>query len=98
MSRPLRLLPEARAEYDDAIDWYEARQPGLGQQFVVRIGEVFRRIAANPRVHAKVYHEARKAVVKQFPFVVIYQEDAGEVIVISVFHTSRDPSEWQSRV
>lgn len=59
---------------------------------------MFRRIAADPRIHAKVYYDVRKAVVKQFPFVVIYQEDPGEVVVISVFHTARDPSEWQSRV
>jgi plasmid stabilization system protein ParE len=98
MSFPLRLLPEARAEYDEAADWYERQRPGLGLTFISRVREVFQRIAVNPRLHAVVYQDIRKAVVKQFPFIVLYREDAGEVIVVSVFHTARDPSTWKSRV
>src|SRR4051812_43089952 len=98
MSLPLRLLPEARAEFDDAADRYELQQAGLGVDFVARVREVFQRIAANPRLHATVYRDVRKAVVRRFPYIVLYREEAGEVIVIPVFHTSRDPSIWQSRV
>ena len=98
MSLPLRLLPEAQAEYDAAADWYEDRAAGLGVDFVARVGAVFRRAAANPKLHAKVYGEVRKAVVTRFPYVVLYQEEPDEVLVISVFHTSRDPADWQSRL
>lgn len=45
-----------------------------------------------------MYKDARRAVVKRFPYVVIYQEMPTEVLVISVFHTSRDPKEWQRRI
>jgi plasmid stabilization system protein ParE len=98
MSYPIRLLPEAKAEFDAAADWYEQQQAGLGVDFVARIREVFNRIAANPQLHAAVYGDVRKAVVTQFPYVVLYREEAGEVVVIAVFHTARDPSIWQSRV
>ncbi len=47
---------------------------------------------------AAVYGDVRKAVVRRFPYVVLYREDAAEVVVIAVFHTSRDPSIWQARV
>ena len=97
MSLPVRLLPEARAEFDDAADWYEQKQAGLGVDFVAKVREVFDRIAANPALHAKVYHDVRKAVVARFPYLVLYREEPGEVLVISVFHTSRDPAVWQSR-
>ena len=98
MSLPVRLLPEAKAEFDAAADWYEQKRPGLGADFVARVGEALARIAVNPRLHHKVYHDVRKAVVKKFPYVVIYQEEPAEVLVISVFHTSRNPAVWQSRV
>jgi plasmid stabilization system protein ParE len=98
MSLPIRLLPEARAEFDNDVDRYELQQPGLGLDFVAKVRDVFRRIAANPRLHAVVYRDVRKAVVKRFPYIVLYREDAGEVIVVSVFHTSRDPADWQTRV
>lgn len=98
MTLPVRLLPDARAEHDADADWYEDQQSGLGVDFVRRIREVFTRISKQPRLHAKVYKDVRKAVVKRFPYIVLYQEEPTEILVIAVFNTSRDPKEWQSRV
>jgi len=70
----------------------------LAKDFVARIQTVVKRIATTPKMHATVHGEVRKAVVSRFPYIVLYREDAGELIVISVFHTSRDPADWQSRV
>ena len=98
MSLPIRLLPEAKAEFDAAADWYEGKWPGLGLDFVRRVREVLIRIAANPRLHATVYREVRKAIVRRFPYVVLYQEEVDEVLIVSIFHTARDPSAWKSRV
>jgi hypothetical protein len=30
--------------------------------------------------------------------VVLYQVDPTEIVIVSLFHTSRDPNEWKSRV
>jgi plasmid stabilization system protein ParE len=89
MSLQVRFLPEAQVEFDAAIDWYKDRGTNLAKDFVSRIQAVVKRIAATPKMHAAV---------SRFPYIVRYREDAGELIVISVFHTSRDPAEWQSRV
>ncbi len=98
MTLPPRLLPEARAEFDEAADWYESQKAGLGVDLVAKVGAVFKRIAVNPKLHAAVYNDVRKAVVARFPYVVLYREEAGVLIVISVFHTSRNPAVWKSRV
>lgn len=98
MNLPVRLLPEAKAEFDSAADWYEQQRAGLGIDFVARVREVLNRISANPQLHPIVYNDVRKAVGRRFPYVVLYREDAGEVVVIAVFHTARDPAIWQSRV
>ncbi len=98
MSLQVRFLPEAQAEFEAAIDWYKDRGADLARDFVSRIQAVVKRIASTPKMHAAVYGEVRKAVVSRFPYIVLYREDAGELIVVSVFHTSRDPAEWQSRV
>jgi plasmid stabilization system protein ParE len=97
MSLPIRFLPEAKAEFDDAADWYEQQQTGLGVDFIARVRQTLNRLAVNPLLHAVVYKDIRKAIVSRFPYVVLYREDSGELIVISVFHTSRDPSLWKSR-
>jgi toxin ParE1/3/4 len=98
MKRPVRLLPEARVEFNEATDWYEKQRAGLGTTFVTRTRAVLDRIADDPLRHAPVYLDVRKVLVAKFPYVVLYREELGEVIVVSVFHTSRDPSIWKSRV
>ncbi|HEV3386850.1 MAG TPA: type II toxin-antitoxin system RelE/ParE family toxin [Gemmata sp.] len=98
MSLPIAFIPEAREEFDSAVEWYENRADGLGRALRREINKVLERIATNPRVHAIVYQDVRKAVVRRFPYCVFYREDAGKLAVLSVFHTSRDPAEWYRRV
>lgn len=90
-------MPAAKQEFDAAADWYEQQQAGLGIDFVDRVRTVLHRIASDPGLHRAVYGDVRKAAVTRFPYVVLYREEPGEVIVISVFHTARDPSIWKSR-
>jgi plasmid stabilization system protein ParE len=43
------------------------------------------------------FGDVRKAVVNGFPYCLYYREEPSQVRVLAVFHTSRDPSIWQSR-
>ncbi len=98
MSLPIILRAEAEAEFDEAFDFYDGRQVGLGTEFVAEVQKAFDRLAANPRMHQEVFADIRKAVVRRFPYCVFYRPHADRVEVIAVFHTSRDPSVWQGRV
>jgi toxin ParE1/3/4 len=97
VSLPVVLRDEAQAEFDEAFDYYEGQQPGLGVDFVERVQRVFDRIAANPQLHGLVFADIRKAVVTRFPYCVFYRADASRVEVIAVFHSKRDPAIWQGR-
>jgi len=97
MSKPVVLRRVAREEFDEAADWYEARQPGLGLRFVAAVQVVFDRFSTNPQLHAVVRRDVRKAVVTGFPYTVYYREQQSRVVVIAVFHSSRDPAIWQGR-
>lgn len=98
MSLPTRFLPEAEDELDEAHDWYEAIRPGLGDALVNLVDAIVLRVAQLPTLHQIVYRDVRRAVVRGYPYVVLYREDAGELIVVAVFHTSRDPAIWQGRI
>jgi plasmid stabilization system protein ParE len=97
MTKRVVLRRAARAEFDEAGDWYERRQAGLGVAFATAVQEVFDRIAAQPQLHAIVLRDIRRAVVRGFPYCVYYRERPSTVVVLSVFHTSRDPSVWRGR-
>ncbi len=97
MSLPIVLRRQARAEFDQAFDWYERQKPGLGVEFAECVQRVFDRISTTPELHAVVYKDVRKALVRKFPYAVFYRIRAGRVVVLAVFHGKRDPSIWKSR-
>ncbi len=98
MSRAIRLRRIAQREYDEAVDWYETCQQGLGLRFVVAIRKIFEDIAAHPQSFPVVYPGVREAVLTKWPYVVYYEVHDEHILILAVFHASRDPSVWQERV
>lgn len=98
MNLPLVLRDAAQADFDEAFDYYEDRQPGLGVAFAERLQECLDRVAAQPQWHGLVFADVRQAMVKKFPFVVCYRLHSMRIEVIAVMHTSRDASHWHDRV
>jgi plasmid stabilization system protein ParE len=97
MSLPVVLRPEARAEFDDAFDWYEQQRPGLGVDFVTQVQEAFDRISAAPEQYAQIFHDIRRVVVRRFPYSIFYKVESQQVVVLAVFHSRRNPRIWQER-
>lgn len=97
MSLPLVLRRRSQAEADEAIDWYERQQVGLGVDFTNRVQAVFDRISATPEMYALVYRDVRKAHVRHLAYSVFYRIRADQVVVLAVFHNKRNPNIWKSR-
>jgi plasmid stabilization system protein ParE len=97
VSLPIVFRRAARAEFDDAADWYEQRRTGLGPAFTATVQRVLDRIAAQPDLFATVWADVREAPVGRFPYAVYYREEPSQLLVLSIFHTSRDPSIWKGR-
>jgi plasmid stabilization system protein ParE len=97
VSRPLVFRRVARSEYTRSIKWYEDQRPGLGTEFEAEVNAVLTAIADHPDRYAVADGDVREAPVHRFPYSVFYRVRGDRVIVLAVFHQSRDPSAWQSR-
>lgn len=97
MIRRFVVRPQADAELDEAAAWYAERSKGVAAEFVRVIDAAFSAIQRNPLEFPVVYREIRRAVVRRFPYTVLFTESAEEIVVLSVFHSRRDPKRWQSR-
>lgn len=97
MSQTVKFRRLARAEFDDATEWYERRQAGRGDVFTSAVRRVVVGIADAPELYAKVRGPVREAAVPGFPYAIYYVVGPTQVIVLAVFHTSRDPAGWQGR-
>ena len=98
MTLPVVFLDEARAEFDSAADWYNAQKPGLGVRFISFVQDAIDSITTNPRKHQKIFEDIRRAVVKKFPYTVLYREQSDCILIVAIFHGKRDPAVWQSRL
>ncbi len=98
MSLPLDFHPAVRDEIDDAYRWYEQRRQGLGADFLDDLQPVLAEITANPARYGFADADIREGALAHFPYAVYYRVLADRVRVLAVYHASRDPSGWQSRV
>ena len=87
----------ARAELIDAQDWYEGEATGLGPRFRQAVDAVIERMSDNPRQFPNVLKNVRRALLRRFPYSLLFVIEDDALIVIACFHASRDPSHRQKR-
>lgn len=98
MKLAITFLREARREFDDAHDWYESRRTGCGDEFSDRVDEALNLILQSPESWPFVYKDLRCVIVKKFPYAIFYRLETHRIVVVAVFHGSRNPIHWQRRV
>lgn len=96
---PVIFTQAARAELIDAQGWYESEVPGLGRRFHAAVDSVIEHMSANPQQFPVIYKNVRRALLRRFPYALMFVIDADETLtVIACFHGSRDPMRWQGRM
>lgn len=98
MAAEIRYAAEVEQDLDSGFAWYESRDAGLGDEFLRAVQARISAVARTPEAHQVIYETYRRAVVRRFPFVIIYEYADGVVTVYSVFHTSQDPNKWRERL
>lgn len=96
------VRPEAQGDIDEAAEWYEARQDGLGREFREAVIQIFDALAENPLLNCRQHprKNIRWRYPKRFPYRVIYEVIEAEnlVVVATVLHAARHDRHWQKRV
>jgi plasmid stabilization system protein ParE len=90
--------PEAEQDVADAYNWYEAREPGLGEDFLRCIEARVLEIQRHPHLYPVALNEFRRALVRRFPFEIFYEPTKDSIVIYSVFHCSQEPQRWRSRL
>jgi plasmid stabilization system protein ParE len=87
----------ASAEFLSAVARYEAQRPGLGAEFISEIERCIEMAAAQPRMYSVLYKDTRRVTVRRFPYSIYFRVEPGRIVVLAIFHGSRDPVIWQGR-
>jgi len=93
----LRLTEKAQTEYIDAFLYYEGKQEGLGIRFEKEFDELIALIQDAPLLFSKKYKNFREPLLKNFPYLIVFEIVEDIVVVQSVFHAKQDPKKKQGK-
>ncbi len=93
----VRILTPAREEFLEAAAFYEREAVGLGAEFIDEFDHAVRLIAANPHLGPHFEGTFRRKLLRRFPFQLIYEVTAEEVLLVAVAHLRRRPGYWRDR-
>ena len=99
-----REHPEAAAEFDAAVAWYEDREPGVGERLIDRAETAREDIAAWPDSWPVFPGWTRKKPVvrtrgvRGFPYRIVYVTTSTEIVIVAYAHERRRPGYWRHRI
>ncbi len=98
LSFPVILRDEAEADMAEAALWYERRSLGLGAEFVRSVDACLALVSRQPTLFPVIHREARMALARRFPYLIIYRVFPDFISVVAVIRGKRHPRRWKSRL
>lgn len=87
----LIIKSRATGMMQEAYQWYEQQKQGLGEEFLTELDSYYTKLQSHPEYFGKIKKNFRQAVLKRFPYVIVYEIIKTEVVVFAVFHTKSNP-------
>ena len=94
----VKFLSPARAEFREAVVFYNNQKAGLGSEFAEEVKKAIARIVEYPKAWSPISRRARRCPVNRFPFGIIYQVREDTLLIIAVMHLHREPDSWRGRL
>lgn len=97
MSRLFSIHEKAEAEINEAADFYDLENFGLGDVFLDEVAHAIEAISRYPEVSPLVWGGIRKKLLHKFPYSLLYSVRSDEIRLLAVAHQKRRPFYWCSR-
>ena len=92
---------QAKFEWNEAVDWYEQCERGIGLQFDDELRRFLQTLARNPERFRLATRLTRKARMPEpWPYSIYFtiNKEHREVKVVAIWHGSRNPVELRRRL
>ena len=95
----MKIKLHAKAEQDlrEALDYYFEIDSKLEKKFINYLEQTFNKILKFPNLYQYETKTAQKALMDTFPYIVIYEQYEDIIMILAIFHTSRNPIKLQDR-
>ncbi len=95
--------PEAAAEFDSAVRWYEDQERGVGLALIDRAQQTRQEIADWPNAapHFTTADDGtviRSRAVRGYPYRIVYTVEPKAILILAYAHERREPGYWLHRL
>ena len=92
MASKIKITPLAEIDIQDAVNYYNCIQKGLGKEFRDELKIKVNHLKIVPASGSFLYDDVRYRVMKKFPFIILYiLKNNDQVDVLRIFNTSQIP-------
>ena len=83
--------PEALAEFEAAVGYYEFLQPGLSIRFIVSVESALQSVLEAPEAWPALVPGVRRRLTRVFPYALLYSVESDHVLILAVMHCHQKP-------
>jgi plasmid stabilization system protein ParE len=94
---PVSFNALAERELNEAAQYYESEQAGLGAAFLADVRRCTDAVVANPHAGQIVLQTIRRRLCQRFPYGLLYTIADGEIRILAVMNLRRRPGYWVGR-
>jgi plasmid stabilization system protein ParE len=87
----------AERELNDAAQYYEHEQPGLGVAFIAEVRRCSDALSEQPESGPIVLDPIRRRLCQRFPYGLLYTVSGDELRILAVMNLKRRPWYWVGR-
>ena len=89
---------QADRELAEATQWYKDRDLRVAVHFVETVERVLQAIQSNPFQYQVIEGDIHRVPLRRFPYKIVYQVTNTELIILSCFHSARDPQALRGHI
>ena len=94
----IKFLEIAQIELDKAVEYYNSESPELGDSFLLEALNAIGLISHFPKAWHPFGNVTRRCQLRRFPYGIIYQTLATEILIVAVANLHRKPDYWKDRI
>jgi toxin ParE1/3/4 len=96
--KPYSFHPNAEAEAAAAFEHYWIKSLDAAFGFDEELRGAYRSLQLHPLICPPYLHGTHRAILKRYPFSVVFRERPHDIQIIAIAHAKRRPGYWAKRV
>ena len=97
MRRDIVFHELAEVDLATAFDWYSQRSLSAADELWQEIRRTVE-AARNPGQFSRYDENTRRALVRRFPYQIVFRYDTSKILIVAIAHVKRRPGFWRDRL